>query len=86
MGSLEMAGRDIGKAYEAEFGSMSYGTLYTTLRRLKEAGFVDSRDDEDEDGRVRFFTLTGNGQRAVAKSRVFFRDLSLVGLRNPTPA
>lgn len=81
MGSAEMAGRAIGAEYEKEFGRINYGTLYTTLRRLRESGFVDSRDDSDDDGRVRYFTLTGNGRVAVQSSRLFYRELAQIGLQ-----
>ncbi len=36
-------------------------------RRLKEAGWVESRDDEDGDGSVRFFKITGNGLAALPR-------------------
>lgn len=82
MGASEMTGRTIRTEYEKEFGQMNYGTLYTTLRRLRDVGFVHARDGNDGDGRVRLFTATENGRLAVERSRAFYRDLALVGLRN----
>ena len=62
----ELAGREVAKQFKAETGkTISYGTLYTTLRRLKEQGWVASRDDEDEDGRVRFFSLEPSGRATL---------------------
>src|SRR5688572_27151219 len=62
----ELAGREVAKAYQKEFKtSISYGTLYTTLRRLKEQQWVRTRDDEDQDGRVRFFSLDPRGKAAL---------------------
>lgn len=70
LGAREISGRDLAKQYEKETGrSISYGTLYTTMRRLKDAGWITVREDEDEDGRVRFFKLTGDGCRALPSLR-----------------
>src|SRR5690242_501267 len=51
----EKSGLEVANAYEKEFDAIKVGTLYTTLRRLGEEGFVGSRDDKDDDGRVRYF-------------------------------
>lgn len=65
----ERSGREVAKAYEAETGvSISYGTLYTTFRRLKESGWVSSSDSSDEDGRIRHFRLTGVGRKVLAEA------------------
>lgn len=76
----EQSGRDVARLYREETGStVSYGTLYTTFRRLKEQGWVSSRDDEDEDGRVRFFRISALGQRALREGRAFYAGLSTFG-------
>ena len=63
--------------YKEEAGrSISYGTLYTTFRRLREAGWVDSRDDDDQDGRVRYFRLLGAGARALMAGRRHYAALA----------
>lgn len=80
LGTSPMAGRAIAVEYEKEFGRISYGTLYTTLRRLGEAGLVDAAESSDADGRIRNFTLTGNGRIALQRSRAFYRNLSQFGL------
>jgi len=66
----EQSGREIARRYRHEVGhSISYGTLYTTFRRLKDAGWVKVREDSDVDGRVRFFQTSGAGLRALAAAR-----------------
>jgi DNA-binding PadR family transcriptional regulator len=64
----ERTGREVAREFRREHGSpISYGTLYTTLRRLNEAGFVDvTREDEDADGRFRYYRLTGAGSKALS--------------------
>src|SRR4051812_41456176 len=77
----EKSGREIALHFEKETGRViSYGTLYTTLRRLREAGCVDSKDSEDADGRVRSFVLTGNGRIALANTRKSYSELATFGL------
>ena len=66
LGRQEISGRDLARQYQKETGkNLSYGTLYSAMRRLKDAGWVEARDDEDEDGRVRFFKISPNGSRAL---------------------
>ena len=60
---------------------MSPGTLYTTFRRLREAGWVKVRDAADRDGRIRFFKITAPGASALNRGREYYRDLSSFGLR-----
>jgi DNA-binding PadR family transcriptional regulator len=70
MGTRERTGREIAKAYTKEHGSfISYGTLYSALRRLKEGGWIDMREGEDEDGRLRYYKLTGEGARLLPRLR-----------------
>ena len=77
----ELSGRDVAKLYKAETGrSISYGTLYTTFRRLKEGGLVNARDDEDEDGRVRYFSATGQGKCVLNETRAFYESRANFGL------
>lgn len=68
LGAREVSGRDLAKRYDEENGSsISFGTLYTTMRRLKEAGWVEARDDGEGDGRVRFFKMSGAGARVLPR-------------------
>lgn len=59
---------------------MSPGTLYTTFRRLREAGWVKVRDAADRDGRIRFFKITAPGASALNRGREFYRGLASFGL------
>ncbi len=78
----ERTGREVGKLFEKETGrSISFGTLYTSFRRMREAGWVAMRDDEDEDGRLRWFRITGAGVEALALARERYQQLAKFGLR-----
>ncbi len=81
LGAIRCTGRDLAKRYKDEVGkSISYGSLYTTMSRLKDQGWVDAEDSEDEDGRLRYFRITGKGQRAIQEAREFYgRLLGLEG-------
>jgi DNA-binding PadR family transcriptional regulator len=64
LGAREISGRALAKRYEQEQGSdISYGTLYTAMRRLKEGGWVAAREADEEDRRVRYFKLSAAGAR-----------------------
>lgn len=83
----ELSGRDVAKRFTVETGkAMSYGTLYTTFRRLRDEGWVSVRDDHDADGRVRYFQITGTGRRAVAAARSHYGRLASFGLAGPEVA
>lgn len=77
----ERSGREVALRYKAETGrTISYGTLYTTFRRLKEEGWVSVRDDADEDGRVRYFKITGAGVTALRSAREHHASLAAFAL------
>lgn len=77
----ERSGRDVAQLFKKETGrTISYGTLYTTFRRLREWGWVTVRDDGDEDGRVRWFRITASGSKAMDRAREQFRGLAEFGL------
>ncbi len=79
MGTRERTGREIAEAYAKEHGTtISYGTLYTALRRLKEGGWIDMRDDEDEDGRLRYYKLSGTGVKLMPTLRKMSVSLGMV--------
>ncbi len=83
----ELAGREVAKLYQRETGKqLAYGTLYTTFRRLKEAGWVKVRDDENEDGRVRYFRIDVNGRQALAQGREYYSGVAQFGLSEGRPA
>jgi DNA-binding PadR family transcriptional regulator len=79
----ERTGRDLSRLYLKETGRrISYGTLYTTLGRLKDAGFVRvTREAEDADGRLRYFRITSQGATAAAAKREKYRDMASLGSR-----
>jgi len=73
LGPQRLNGRELAARYKDRAGkTISYGTLYTTMGRLKDAGWVEQVDSEAEDGRLRHFRLTGNGLDTVNKSRTFY--------------
>jgi DNA-binding PadR family transcriptional regulator len=77
----ELSGREVAKIFKQETGkSMSYGTLYTTFRRMKEQKWVTSRDAEDEDGRVRYFEIDMRGKAALSTARKHYLAISSLGL------
>ena len=77
MGGNERSGREIAKLFRDETGkAISYGTLYTSFRRLAEKGFVRVRDDEDQDGRIRFFRITGAGFSTLIDARTHYSQLA----------
>ena len=66
----ETTGRDLARILKKEHGkSVSYGRLYTILRRMGEAGWVTKREAEDEDGRFRYFRISAEGYRAFQEER-----------------
>lgn len=70
LGARERSGREVAQLYTKEQGKgISYGTLYSALRRLVETGWLETRDGEDEDGRIRYFKLTGPGIKALPHAR-----------------
>lgn len=50
-------------------GGIKRGTIYTTLQRMKDKGFVTSRQEEKPDDVSgiprRLYEITGTGQRAL---------------------
>src|SRR5262245_42195228 len=83
---IKRSGREVAQAFKRETGrEISYGTLYTTFRRLKEWGWVTVNDDEDEDGRVRWVLITAAGSKATDRARDQFRGLAQFGLSEVGP-
>lgn len=73
----ERSGRDVATLHEREFGKrISAGTLYTTFRHMREAGWVLVRDEEEDDRRVRYFSLSADGRRALAEGRLYYQRVS----------
>ena len=81
LASDEMSGLDVARRYREKTGkTVPHGTLYTTLRRLKEKDWVNVRRDQ-VDSRVRYFQTTQKGQDALIRGREFHRALATFGLR-----
>ncbi len=79
--TTERNGRDVAKLYRKETGKrVTYGTLYTTFRRLRERGWVKMRGDRGSDGRVRLFMVTASGVWALKRARAHYASLSGFGL------
>lgn len=69
----ERSGREIAQLYERETKkSLSYGSLYTTLRRMREAGWMKVREDPRGDGRTRLFKVTGAGTAVFNSAKQSF--------------
>jgi DNA-binding PadR family transcriptional regulator len=81
----EVSGRELAQSYRSETGAiLSYGTLYTTIRRMAVKGWVQVRDDEDEDGRVRYIKIDLPGMRVLQESRAYYTELAGFGLDGRT--
>jgi DNA-binding PadR family transcriptional regulator len=77
----ERSGRELAKAYKKEAArSISYGTLYVTLNRMVENGWVASREETDEVGKLTIYKITSGGRAAVNCFRSHLRNLSNFGL------
>ena len=71
-------GYEIGKLIEARSGgrlTYSIPSLYPTLARLEERGFIKGRWVEKAgERRRRFYQLTANGRTALARERQDWQD------------
>lgn len=77
----ERIGREVAKLLEAKTGDPApYGTVYTLLGDMAEAGWVKARDGERGGRRVRYFKLTGAGVAALARGRQYYSKLAAFGL------
>lgn len=55
-----MTGRDLAKRL-----GWSYGVIYIIGSRLTEKGYATKQDHQDEDGRVRTFSITNDGKYII---------------------
>ena len=79
LGSDRLSGRELAHRYREEYSrTISYGSLYTLMARLHEQGWVTQEDSEDEDGRLRYFRITGDGAKNL---RAVARDLDRFSAR-----
>lgn len=66
----ELYGFELAQAYRDRYGKMiPIGTLYTTMRRAEDDGFISSRISEETSdrggNRRKYFKLTADGFRAA---------------------
>lgn len=72
----ERTGREIAHRYQKVVGKpICYGTLYATLRRLKDEDWATTRVRKNADGRVRYFRLTGSGVKSFTRGREYYQQL-----------
>ena len=55
--------------------SLSYGTLYPTLHRLEREGFLQSRVQEVDGRRRKYYGITPKGAEALEEARARIREL-----------
>ncbi|MDP1694054.1 MAG: helix-turn-helix transcriptional regulator [Candidatus Woesearchaeota archaeon] len=73
------------KVEDRRFRQVSYGSLYTKLRRLVEEGWAEVRDSEDEDGRIREYKRYTGKLRIPDKEKKAARQV-FGGLEGLVPA
>ena len=77
----ERTGREVAALFEREAGRrIPFGSLYTSFRRMGARGLVTSREEPDEDGRIKYFLATPQGLAALQRSRAFYGKLGYFGL------
>ena len=78
------SGHEVAELYRREWGEpLSHGTLYTTLRRLREAGWLSVEEIRDADGRLRWYHISGRGVKAMSRGREYYRRIAEL---KPAPA
>lgn len=79
-------GREVAKLLEQETGKKApYGTVYTVLGDMAEAGWVDAEDGERNGRRIRSFQISGLGAAALNRGREYYRGLAGFGEGNAFP-
>lgn len=66
-------------------GSLKRGTVYVTLERMEEKGYLTSRQEEQSPGAIglprRLYKLTGLGERVLQAWEVYGMAVAPVGAR-----
>jgi len=76
----ERSGREIARLYSREAGErIPYGTLYSTLRRMRARGWVRMRADPELDSRVRLFVAAEAGLNELERARDEYATLATFG-------
>ena len=78
--SEERSGQEVARLYGQQTGEqIPHGTLYSSLRRLRERGWVRMRSDRELDPRVRLFLATKEGADELERARGHYAELSIFG-------
>ena len=78
--SEERSGREVARLYGQQTGErIPHGTLYSTLRRMRERGWVRMRQDRELDPRIRLFVATVEGTHELERARSHYAHLSQFG-------
>ena len=51
------------------------GTLYRSIQRMSDAGYIEARDEAPEDDRKRFYRITDAGREAASREAKRLLDL-----------
>ncbi len=79
--SEERSGREVAHLYRQQTGErIPFGTLYSTLRRMRERGWVRMRRDREFDPRIRLFVATADGLKQLDRARGHYGELAHFGL------
>ena len=77
----EQTGRSIARLFRRQTGEqIPHGTLYSTLRRMRERGWVRMREDRALDPRIRLFVATMDGVRELDRARGHYAELAAFGI------
>ena len=77
----ETIGREVAKVFEKETGKrIPYGTVYSLLDAMAEAGWVSSREEMRNGRRIRLFRIKGAGAKALNRGRDHYHGLANFGL------
>lgn len=64
LGDQTLTGRELHALSKAKKKPVAYGTIYTTMKRLKDNGWIEV-EDHAEDDRKKLFSVRKNGIRAL---------------------
>lgn len=77
----ERSGIEIARRYELDTGArIRPGTLYPTMSRLKQEGWVEVRTEvRHGDARLKHYRITGSGVRVLNRARERYHELANFG-------
>jgi DNA-binding PadR family transcriptional regulator len=74
----KMPGTELAQAYETRtLRKVTFGTLYTTLKRLETRKLIESSEGTD-DRREKYYKLSKTGKEALKRSKDFYAELILL--------